>query len=153
MRESLNILRYIHALPKKAGIQQGFFYDFSNYGTYERFINYFPHFNFLILNFELLKWHPAFLELADTNDGCAEKYKSFCNRYKPRAKSDRRSHWGCNFLLKIIKLKPQQESKGQMLLPWAQMAQTLDLDDLVTAALDFVRANSYVYEVATEKYY
>ena len=30
---------------------------------------------------------------------------------------------------------------------------TLDLDDIVTAALDFVRANSYAYEVALEKFY
>jgi len=38
-----------------------------------------------------------------------------------------------------------------MFLPWAQRAQTLALDDIVAAALDFVRANSY--EVATEKFY
>jgi len=38
-------------------------------------------------------------------------------------------------------------------LPWVQRAQTLDLDDIVTAALDFVRANSYAYEVALEKFY
>jgi len=53
-------------------------------------------------------------------------------------------------LQKILKIKPQQESRGQMLLPWVQRAQTLDL---VAAALDFVRANSYAYEVATEKFY
>ncbi|MGK7900986.1 MAG: hypothetical protein AB4352_06160 [Hormoscilla sp.] len=46
MRDSLNTLRYIHANPKTAGMQQGFFYDFSNYGSYERFINDFPHFEF-----------------------------------------------------------------------------------------------------------
>lgn len=138
----LNTLRYIHANPKTAGMQQGFFYDFSNYGSYAR-----------LTDDGLTQWHPAFLELADNLDGCAEKYKNFCNRYKPRTKSDRRSHWGSNFLPKILKLKPQQESKGQMLLPWAQRAQTLDLDDIVTAALDFVRANSYAYEVATEKFY
>ncbi|MBC6473877.1 MAG: hypothetical protein GDA48_14590 [Hormoscilla sp. GM102CHS1] len=45
------------------------------------------------------------------------------------------------------------DSSHQMLLPWVQRAQTLDLDDLVAAALDFVRANSYAYEVALEKFY
>ncbi|MGK7900987.1 MAG: hypothetical protein AB4352_06165 [Hormoscilla sp.] len=54
---------------------------------------------------------------------------------------------------KNLKLKPKQESFGQMLLPWAQRAQTLDPDDIVTAAIDFVRANSYAYEVALEKFY
>jgi hypothetical protein len=33
-RRALNTLRYIHANPKAAGMQQGFFYDFSNYGTH-----------------------------------------------------------------------------------------------------------------------
>jgi len=96
----LNTLRYIHANPKTAGMQQGFFYDFSNYGSYAR-----------LTDDGLTQWHPAFLELADNLDGCAEKYKNFCSRYKPRAKSDRRSHWGCNFLLKILKLKPSARIK------------------------------------------
>jgi len=138
----LYTLRYIHGNPKAAGTQQGFFYDFSNYGSYAR-----------LTDDGLTQWHPAFLELADSLDGCAEKYKGFCSRYKPRAKSDRRSHWGCNFLPKILKLKPKQESQGQMVLSWIQRAQTLDLDDIATAALDFVRANCYAYEVALEKFY
>lgn len=33
-QRGLNMLRYIHANPKAAGIQKGFFYDFSNYGVY-----------------------------------------------------------------------------------------------------------------------
>ncbi len=35
----LNTLRYIHANPKTAGVQQGFFYDFSNYGINDRLSN------------------------------------------------------------------------------------------------------------------
>jgi REP element-mobilizing transposase RayT len=35
-RRALNTLRYIHANPKAANMQQGFFYDFSNYGIYDR---------------------------------------------------------------------------------------------------------------------
>ena len=38
-RRALNTLRYIHANPKAAGIQQGYFYDFSNYGTHDRLSN------------------------------------------------------------------------------------------------------------------
>jgi len=56
----LNTLRYIHANPKTAGMQQGFFYDFSNYGSYAR-----------LTDDGLTQWHPAFLELADRKDGCA----------------------------------------------------------------------------------
>ncbi len=35
-RRALNTLRYIHANPRTAKMQVGFFYDFSNYGTHER---------------------------------------------------------------------------------------------------------------------
>jgi putative transposase len=31
---ALNTLRYIHANPKSAGMRQGFFYNFSNYGSH-----------------------------------------------------------------------------------------------------------------------
>ncbi|MGD1712910.1 hypothetical protein [Hydrocoleum sp. CS-953] len=30
------LIRYIHANPKAAGMREGFFYDFSNYGTSEK---------------------------------------------------------------------------------------------------------------------
>lgn len=35
-QRALNTLRYIHANPQAAGMQQGFFSDFSNYGVYVR---------------------------------------------------------------------------------------------------------------------
>ncbi len=35
-KRALNTLRYIHANPKAASMQQGFFYDFSNYGMHDR---------------------------------------------------------------------------------------------------------------------
>ncbi len=34
-RRALNTLRYIHANPKTAQMQVGFFYDFSNYSRFE----------------------------------------------------------------------------------------------------------------------
>ncbi|MEH2240221.1 MAG: hypothetical protein V7K30_29160 [Nostoc sp.] len=48
----MNTLRYIHANPKAAGMQEGFFYDFSNYGVYER-----------LGDDGLTTWHLAFLTL------------------------------------------------------------------------------------------
>ncbi len=33
-QRALNTLRYIHGNPKAAKMRQGFFYEFSNYGTY-----------------------------------------------------------------------------------------------------------------------
>lgn len=142
-QRALNTLRYIHANPKTAGMQQGFFYDFSNYGTYER-----------LTNDGLTQWHPAFLELADNLDACAEKYKNFCKRYKPRAKSSRRSHWGSKLLLQVLKIKPKhQKSNGQMTLPWAAAGAQVEIDDIVKTALDFVIANCYSVEVAKEKFF
>ena len=49
-RRVLNTLRYIHANPKAAGMQRGFFFDFSNYGSYER----------LTMD-GITEWHPAFM--------------------------------------------------------------------------------------------
>jgi len=33
---ALNILRYIHGNPKAAKMRSGFFYEFSNYGSYDQ---------------------------------------------------------------------------------------------------------------------
>jgi putative transposase len=71
-QRALNTLRYIHANPAAAGMKQGFFYDFSNYGTYEQ-----------LTEDGLTQWHPAFLELGNSLDDCAKRYKGFCKRYKP----------------------------------------------------------------------
>jgi putative transposase len=47
----------------------------------------------------LTVWHPAFLELADSLDACAEKYRRFCAQYTPRKKTGgRRSLWGSRML-------------------------------------------------------
>ncbi len=45
---ALNTLRYIHGNPKATKMRHGFFYDFSNYGSYER-----------LTNDGLTQWHPA----------------------------------------------------------------------------------------------
>ena len=47
---ALNTLRYIHGNPKAAKMRTTFFYEFSNYGSYEK-----------LTNDGLTQWHPAFL--------------------------------------------------------------------------------------------
>ena len=91
LERALNTLRYIHGLPKAAKMRCGFFYDFSNYGSYE-----------CLTNDGLMRWHPAFLELANTLDQSAQKYKEFCNKYKSKQKNSRKCHWGSKLLGGIV---------------------------------------------------
>jgi putative transposase len=64
---ALNTLPYIHGNPKAANMRKGFFYDFSNYGSYER-----------LTDDGLTQWHPAFLQLGSTLEECVQKYRGFC---------------------------------------------------------------------------
>ena len=107
---ALNTLRYIHANPKSAGMRQGFFYNFSNYGSYDR-----------LTDDGLTEWHPSFLALGRTLDECAHKYRGFCRRYKPQPKSQKRkrSHWGSKLLPVVSQPKGKKSAIGQMTLPWA----------------------------------
>lgn len=75
---ALNTLRYIHVNSKVARMQQGFFYDFSNYGTYDR-----------LTDDGITQWHPAFLSLGKRLDECAAKYRGFCKKYRPQPKLDK----------------------------------------------------------------
>jgi putative transposase len=72
---ALNTLRYIHGHPKAAKMRSGFFYEFSNYGSYDQ----------LTLD-GLTQWHPAFLQLSNTLEECARSYRGLCQRYKPKQK-------------------------------------------------------------------
>ena len=64
-------------------MQQGFFYDFSNYGTYDR-----------LTNDGITQWRPAFLALGKTLEMCAAIYLKFCQRYKPQPKLEKKRYWG-----------------------------------------------------------
>lgn len=55
----------------KAGMQRGFFYDFSNYGSYDR-----------LSDDGLTKWHPAFLSLGESLDECAAQLFTHFRRQK-----------------------------------------------------------------------
>jgi len=61
---------------KATKMRSTFFYDFSNYGSYER-----------LTDDGLTQWHPAFLKLGDSLEECARKYKGFCQKYKPKEKN------------------------------------------------------------------
>jgi REP element-mobilizing transposase RayT len=82
-RRVLATLRTIHAKAKAAGVRRGFHDPWSNYGHYER-----------LVGDGLSEWHPAFLQLAPTLEGCARRYAHFCRRYRPRAKPARKTRWG-----------------------------------------------------------
>lgn len=109
----LNTLRYIHANPKSAKMQQGFFYEFSNYGIHDR-----------LTDDGITQWHPAFLELGKSLEECAQKYRGFCQHYQPKLKPEKTRHWGSKLLRQIEASRKQQAkarkkrlSPGQMELP------------------------------------
>ncbi|HZG38876.1 MAG TPA: transposase [Nodosilinea sp.] len=102
-RRALNTLRYIHANPKAAGMQEGFFYDYSNYGSYDR-----------LTTDGLTQWHPAFLALGATLEICAAAYRKFCKKYKPKPKLEKRNHWGSKLLAQIkARSKLKKKTPGQ----------------------------------------
>jgi len=129
-RRALNTLRYIHANPKAAGIQQGFFYDFSNYGTHDR-----------LSNDGITQWHLAFLQLGRTLEECAARYRQFCKKYRPKPKPETRNHWGSRFL-PSLKNKGNKKSPGQMSLPWDKQRVT-EHTEVHEVAEKFIEANCY----------
>lgn len=86
-QRALNTLRYIHGNPKAARMRSSFFYDFSNYGSYER-----------LTDDGLTEWHPAFLKLGNSLEACAQRYRSFCRQYQPKPHPPRRCPWGSRLL-------------------------------------------------------
>ncbi|HIK43018.1 transposase [Thermoleptolyngbya sp. M55_K2018_002] len=134
-QRALNTLRYIHANPKAAGMQQGFFYDYSNYGSYDR-----------LTDDGLTQWHPAFLALGKTLELCAAIYRQFCKKYKPKPKPEKRNPWGSKLLAQIkarSRLK-KKSSPGQKSLwdDWETPAA-----EIRQVAKKFVLANCYDPEV------
>ncbi|MCP9911675.1 hypothetical protein KBZ15_17465 [Cyanobium sp. BA20m-p-22] len=61
-RRVLATLRTIHASPKKAGVREGFHDPYSNYGHRGG-----------LAGDVLSEWHPAFLQLAASLEGCAKR--------------------------------------------------------------------------------
>jgi putative transposase len=144
-KRALNTLRYIHANPKAAGIgmgDSGFFYDFSNYGVYDR-----------LTDDGLTQWHPAFLALGATLDICAAAYRAFCRKYRPKPKPEIRNHWGKKLLAGLLKCsrgQPKKTTPGQMSL-WRHWQATNP--EIRQVAEQFVRANALNPEVAISMLY
>jgi putative transposase len=136
-KRALNTLRYIHANPKAGGMQQGFFYDFSNYGIHDR-----------LTDDGLTEWHPAFLSLGQTLEECATKYRGFCKKYKPQPKPEKSYHWGSKLLPKVMKGKKNKTSPGQMRLPWDEWEPLTT--EVQAVAEKFVMANCYDPKVAAQ---
>ncbi|MGI0493717.1 transposase [Alkalinema pantanalense CENA528] len=138
-RRALNTLRYIHGNPKAANVQQGFFYDFSNYGTYDR-----------LTDDGLTQWHPAFLALGVTLELCAEAYRKFCKHYKPQPKPEKRNRWGSKLLARIrSRSKPKKVSPGQRSL-WEEW--DAPLEEIREVAEKFVLANCFDPVYTSEQY-
>ncbi|MFM6818335.1 MAG: transposase, partial [Dolichospermum sp.] len=78
-------------------MQQGLFYDFSNYGVHDR-----------LGDDGITTWHPAFLSLGQTLDECATKYRGFCKKYCPQPKPEKRQRWGSKLL---AGMKPKRQGK------------------------------------------
>jgi putative transposase len=134
-RRALNTLRYIHGNPKAAKMQQGWFYDYSNYGSYER-----------LSQDGITEWHPAFLALGATLDLCAAAYRKFCQQYQPKPKPEKRNHWGSKLLARLrARGKPVKKSPGQQSL-WDEWS--APTDQIHAVAKKFVLANCFDPSVA-----
>ena len=91
----------------------------------------------------MTQWHPAFLSLGKTLEECANKYRGFCKRYKPKPKTEKKRHWGSNLLPNVMKSKSKNKSSpGQMKLPWDDW-EIID-SDISKVAKKFVLANKTV---------
>jgi putative transposase len=138
----LNTLRYIHGNPKAAKMRSGFFYEFSNYGSYDQ-----------LTNDGLTQWHPAFLQLGSSLSECARKYRGFCKRYNPKSKPARKCNWG-NKLLAGLDIKGGKSSGKPQTLTTSPAAptsssppypnnrcQVSETPDVRAIAAQFIRAN------------
>ncbi|CAA9342292.1 hypothetical protein AVDCRST_MAG84-2448 [uncultured Microcoleus sp.] len=135
-RRALNTLRYIPANPKAAGTGQGFFYGFSNYGIHDR-----------LGDDGITQWHPAFLALGKTLDECAAAYRKFCQKYRPKPKSESKNHWGSRLLVGLkVKGKSKKVSPGKMCLPWGEWL--IENPEILAVAEKFILANCYNPQIA-----
>ncbi|WP_413400540.1 hypothetical protein [Prochlorococcus sp. MIT 0718] len=70
------------------------------------------------------EWHPTFLKLSATLDGCSKRYERFCQRYRHHSKAAPKCHWGSRKLKRLVssartRSKKKRVSPGQQRLPWA----------------------------------
>jgi len=101
----------------------------------------------IVITNYLSEWHPAFLQLAATLEGCARRYAHYCRHYRPRAKPASKSCWGSRLLQRDGGSGGKGGSRkgvaaGQLLLPWGGGGVDLPLpEEWQRLAETFRRAN------------
>ena len=87
------------------------------------------------------------MALGTTLDLCAEAYRRFCQRYKPKSKPEKRNHWGSKLLARVkAKGKPKKKvSPGQKSL-WQDW--DAPMEEIQAVAEKFVVANALNPEIA-----
>ena len=89
------------------------------------------------------------MALGDTLEECADEYRNFCRKYKPKPKPEKKYYWGKDFLPKVIKGKKKRKvSPGQMRLPWDDWE--VDQSEITQVAEKFVFANCYNRQAAAQ---
>jgi putative transposase len=81
--------------------------------------------------------------LGKTLEECANKYRGFCKKYRPKSKPETRNHWG-NKLLAGMKVKSKGKNKsspGQQRLPWDNWE--AKNEEIEQVAEKFIFANCY----------
>jgi len=130
----LNTLRYIHVNPLAAGVRNGFYDPYSNYGHYGR-----------LENDGISEWHPSFLTLAPPLSDCSKRYERFCKKYRHHSKGAPKCHLGSSMLKRLVekgRSKSKRISPDQQQLPFAfEIRLNQTPDDGHQIAVRFRRAN------------
>jgi putative transposase len=80
-------------------------------------------------------------------DECAAAYRKFCQKYRPKPKSESKNHWGSRLLVGLkVKGKSKKVSPGQMCLPWGEWL--VENPEILAVAEKFILANCYNPQVA-----
>ncbi|MBD2337633.1 hypothetical protein H6G64_11630 [Calothrix sp. FACHB-156] len=70
------------------------------------------------------------------------KYRKFCQKYRPKAKPEKRNQWGSRFLPSMKKEGKSKKSPGQISLPWDKQRVT-ESTEVHEVAEKFIQANCY----------
>jgi putative transposase len=82
-------------------MRSGFFYEFSNYGSYDQ-----------LTEDGLTQWHLLFCNAGNYLEDGSRKYRGFCKRYNPSSKPARKCNWGNKLRLRASDLKGVKGARG-----------------------------------------
>ena len=80
---------------------KGFYDPYSNYEHYGR-----------LGSDGISEWHPSFLTLASTLNGCSRRYERFCQKYHHHAKGAPKWHWGSRILKRLVETNGRKKETG-----------------------------------------